>query len=122
METLHYLLKTKYVLYKIHHEYCALFVALVFVYFALKLCNIFAESFLCMQVKLELFSPEIASALENIKLLSHFRIYRKSAESAQTDQRITTDRPLYTGVCLYESTLYKQNLHGTNKERKQFKT
>ena len=38
-----------------------------------------------MQIKLELFSPEIVSAVENKELLSHFRIYRKSAASAQTD-------------------------------------
>ena len=45
---------------------------------------------------MELFSPEIVSVLENKELLSHFRVYGKSATSAQTDRRITTDEPLYT--------------------------
>ena len=44
-----------------------------------------------MQVKSELFSPEIVSALENKKLLSHFRVYRKSATSAKTYGWIMTD-------------------------------
>ena len=45
-----------------------------------------------MQTKLELFSPEIDSALENKELPSckncHFRVNRKSTTSAQTDGRI----------------------------------
>ena len=53
---------------------------------------------ICMQNKLELFSTEIASGLENKELLSHFRVYRKISTSAQTDERITTDEPLYTGT------------------------
>ena len=45
-----------------------------------------------MQTKLELFSPEIDSALENKELPSckncHFRVNRKSTTSAQMDGRI----------------------------------
>ena len=48
-------------------------------------------------IKLELFSHEIIYALENNKLLNHFKVYRKSATSAQTNGRITTDGPLCTG-------------------------
>ena len=51
-----------------------------------------------MQIKLELFSPEIVPALENKELLGQFRVYRKSATNAQTDGRITTDGPLCTGT------------------------
>ena len=50
-----------------------------------------------MQLKLELFSPETAFSKENKELLSHFRVYRKSALSARTVGRITTDGALYTG-------------------------
>ena len=41
---------------------------------------------------MKLFSPDIVSALENKKLLSYFRVYRKSSTSAQSDGWITTDR------------------------------
>ena len=56
-----------------------------------------------MQMKLELFSTEIASAMENKDLLSLFRVYKKSATSAQTDGWITTDGPFYTGGFCYIS-------------------
>ena len=49
-----------------------------------------------MQTKLELFSPEIVYPFEKKELLSHFRVHTKSATSAQTDGRITTNGPLYT--------------------------
>ena len=39
----------------------------------------------CMQVKLELLSPEIVSALENKELLIRFRVYGKSVIPTQTD-------------------------------------
>ena len=52
-----------------------------------------------MQTKLKLFSPEIVSALENKELPSHFRTYRKSAASSQTDGR--TDS--YTLVLSFDS-------------------
>ena len=45
--------------------------------FYLKFCCIFPERFLCTQIKLELFSPEIVSALENKELLSHFTFITK---------------------------------------------
>ena len=91
-------------LIKIHEEYCAIFDA-VFVapsvcIMYLKSCCIFPESFICMQMKLESFTPEIVSALENAKsfsILSHFKVHRKSATNVQPDGRITTDGPLYTG-------------------------
>ena len=37
-----------------------------------------------MQLKLELFSLEVISALENKELLSHFRVHRKRGTIAQT--------------------------------------
>ena len=46
-------------------------------------------------MKLELILPEIVYALENKELLSHFRVYRKSATNAQIDGRIATDGLLY---------------------------
>ena len=48
-----------------------------------------------MQIKLELFSPEIVFPMEIKELLSHFRVCRKCATSAQTDAWIPTDGPLY---------------------------
>ena len=51
-----------------------------------------------MQIKLELLSPEIVSALKSKEMLSIFRVYRKNATSTQMDGQITKDRPLYTGV------------------------
>ena len=50
-----------------------------------------------MQTKLELFSTEILSALENKEILSYFRVHRKSATSAQTDGLVVTNEMLYTG-------------------------
>ena len=35
--------------------------------------------------------------MENKELLSHVRVYRKSATSTQTDGQTATDRTLYTG-------------------------
>ena len=40
-----------------------------------------------MQLKLELFSPETAFSKENKELLSHFRVYRKSALSGTYNDR-----------------------------------
>ena len=40
---------------------------------------------------------KIVSDLKNKDLLSHLEVYRKSATSAQTDSRITTNGLLYTG-------------------------
>ena len=101
VEQFHYLVKTKYVLWKIHYQYWELFVGLFVVLsictLYLKFCCIFSESFLCMQIKLALFSPEIVSALENKELQSHFRVYGKCATSTQTDRRIAADESLYTG-------------------------
>ena len=36
----------------------------------------FSKSFICVQTKLELFSPKTVSDLENKKLLSPFRVSR----------------------------------------------
>ena len=98
MEKFHDLVKTKYVLLKIHYEYCeifvALFVALSVCIFYFKICCIFPENFLSMEIKLELFSPEIVSYLQNKELVSHFRVYGKSAVSVQTARWITTDGPM----------------------------
>ena len=66
--------------------------------FYLKFCCIFSENFPCMQIKLELLSPEIVSALKNKEMLSIFRVYRKNTTSSQMDGQITKNRPLYTGV------------------------
>ena len=68
--------------------------------------RIFPESFLCMQIRLELFSPEIISALENKDLLSHFRVYGTNASSAQMDGQIRTDAPLYTSLLYLEILLF----------------
>ena len=51
-----------------------------------------------MQIKLELLSPGIVSALKNKEILIIFRVYRKNATSTPMDGQITKDRPLYTGV------------------------
>ena len=40
--------------------------------------------------------------MENKELLSHFRVHRKSTTTSQTNERIETDGPLYTGVMGYE--------------------
>ena len=89
---------------KIHHEYCAffaaLFVSLNVCVFYLKFCCIFPDSFLCLQIKLELFST---------KELTQVRVYRKSATIAQTDGGITTEEPLYTGLSL--DILCYTNIH-----------
>ena len=57
------------------HQYCELFLAffvgLIVCIFYLKFCCIFPESFLYMQIKSELLSPEIVSVVENKELLSH---------------------------------------------------
>ena len=37
------------------------------------------------------------SSLQNEELPIHFRVCRKSATIAQTDGRLTTEGPLYTG-------------------------
>ena len=36
--------------------------------------------------------------MQNKELLTHFRVYRKRATTAQTDGRIATVGPLYTGM------------------------
>lgn len=41
-----------------------------------------------MQIKLELFSPEILLLWQNKEPLDHLRVYGKSAASAQMDGRI----------------------------------
>ena len=68
-------------LIKLYKKYCeffvSFFVALSVCIFHIKLCCFFPESFCCIQIKLELFSLEIVSILENIELLSHFRVSRK---------------------------------------------
>ena len=61
-----------------------------------------------MEIKLELFSPEIVSALENEELLSHFRVYRKIATSAPTDRWITTDGRLHEAA-IQQFTVNEQN-------------
>ena len=48
-------------------------------------------------MKLELFLTERLFTLENKKLLSHFRIHRESATSAQMDGWIMTSGLLNTG-------------------------
>ena len=64
--------------------------------FYLKFCCIFPESFLFMQIRLELLLPEIVSFLENEELLSYFRVLRKSAKIVQTHGKITSDGPFHT--------------------------
>ena len=38
--------------------------------------------------------------MQNKELLTHFRVYRKRATTAQTDGRIATVGPLYTGMII----------------------
>ena len=47
-----------------------------------------------MQIKLELLSHEIFSALENKDLLSHLIVYWKSTPSTQKDGPVMTDGSL----------------------------
>ena len=72
--------------YKKNNEYCGLFLELFIApsvcIFYLKSCCTFPKRFLGKQIKFELISPKIVYALENKELLSHFRVYRKSATSA----------------------------------------
>ena len=79
----HYSVKTEYVLQKAHQRCCAISVCI----FYMKFCCIFVEGFFRIQIKVELFSPEIVPTLENKELLSHFRVHRKSSTSARTDGR-----------------------------------
>ena len=68
--------------------------------------GIFPERFLCMEIRLELFSPEIISTLENRDLLSHFRVYGRSASIEQMDGQTRTDAPLYTSLLYLEILLF----------------
>ena len=56
-----------------------------------------SRSFLCIQVKLELLSPEIVSALKNKEPVSHSAIYRKSAQNTQKDGGTVIHRCLLIG-------------------------
>ena len=68
-----------------------LFVALSVCTFYLTFYCIFPEIFIRMQMKLELFSPEIVSVLGNKEQLSHFRVHTKSVTRAQTGGQIMTE-------------------------------
>ena len=85
-------------------------------YVPLSLCKfylnffcIYSVRFSYIQIKLELVTPEIVSALKNKELPSHFRLYRKGVTSAHTDGKVTTNRTLHTGwflqlysrICFY---------------------
>lgn len=104
MGTFHYLVKPN-MSYKIYNMNIVQFLLhfllhQVFVYFSWSFIAfevLLKESFIGRQIKLE-FSPEITSALENKKLLSHFRVFSKRATSAQTDAQVTTDH--YTLVVI----------------------
>ena len=76
------------------------FVVLSISTFYLKFCCIFPERFSSMQIKWKLLSLEIVSALEKKELLSHFRAYRKSATSEQTDGPLETG--IQTSKCAYK--------------------
>ena len=73
----------------------------------MKFCWVSPKRLFCMQIKLELLSPDIVSALEK-ELLSHFTVIEKSALIVQTDGRITTDRPLYTGHSYPSFSFFKK--------------
>ena len=70
----HYSVKANYVLQKMCHEDYTTSVCI----FYMKFNSVFAEGFVGMQTKLELFLPEVVTTLENKKLLSHFRIHREN--------------------------------------------
>ena len=54
-----------------------------------------------MKIKLELFSPEMASFVENKELPSHFRVYRKGATSTKTDGQMTKYGPLHISCYIF---------------------
>ena len=62
-----------------------------------------------MQMMLESFTPEVSFALENIELINDFRVYRKSAASAQTEEQITMDGPLYTDAQKKDERITNKN-------------
>ena len=73
------------------------FIVLSFCTFYLKFCWIFPESFPSLQIYIYIYiyiyilSHGIMSALENKELICHFRVYGKSAKSAQTGGQISID-------------------------------
>ena len=97
MEKLQYFDKANYVLWKIYWQYCELFVALFyctkFLYILLEVLLNFSRKFSLPAKKIHtyiyLLSHGIVSALENKELICHFRVYGKSAKSAQTGGQIS---------------------------------
>ena len=62
------------------------------------------------------------SSTQNKEFLSHLRVYRKSAATAQMDGRIVTDGPLYTGF-LYKKQRFDFNTYiTTGLEKAQLKS
>ena len=86
---------------KILYEYCAIFCWNLYcskcLYILLEDLLDLSRKFSLQTKKIEYFSPEIVSALENKELINHFKVFRKSATSAHMDGRIIADIPLYTG-------------------------
>ena len=123
MEKFHYFVKTKYYkkylmnIVKVKVKYCKRTSWMLLTFYCTFRCTkclyifpkfwcVFKESFLSVQIKVELYWPEIISALEDKESLSHFRVYRKSEADAQTDGRITTHGPLYTGSLKYVQIMF----------------
>ena len=79
-------------------NFTSLFVALSICIFCLRETLLYFSRKISLHInKIGIIFTEIASALGNKELPSHFRVYRKSASSSQTDGRIATGGPLYTG-------------------------
>ena len=65
----------------------------ILLYFIMKFCPKYSTT--CYMLK-------HISSTQNKEFLSHLRVYRKSASTAQMNGRIVTDGPLYTGF-LYKN-------------------
>ena len=81
-EKFHYFLKTKYVYKKKYYEDCALLVAPIV---ALSVYRFYMKFFRVFPWRLFRMLGKLVSALGNKKQLIRFRVYGKSATSAQTD-------------------------------------
>ena len=77
-------------------SFCCTFCCNKCLYILLETLLYFSMKF-CLKVKYRMFYIKIHQFFCK-ELLSHFRVYIKSTTSAQTDGRIATDGPLYTGV------------------------
>ena len=85
---------TKYIMTTVHFL-VHLLLQQVFVHFTWSFVPSFQK--FSLQVKLELLSPEIVSALKNKEPVSHSAIYRKSAQNTRKDGGTVIHRCLLIG-------------------------